>query len=74
MKSERSPVELPGQYLPAKRLLHALQGKGSKRDERLIHLVLDHVDPGLTDLDAGELLVGRFQPGRVDPDGAASSR
>lgn len=35
---------LPNQFLPAMRLLRALQGTGSQRDERLIHVALSHVD------------------------------
>ena len=35
---------LPNQFLPAMRLLRALQVNGNERDERLIHHALGHVD------------------------------
>ena len=45
MKVEIAPIVLPGQFLPAMRLLRALQKNGSKRDERLVQLALSHLDP-----------------------------
>ena len=36
---------LPGQFLPALRLLRAVHGNGSERDERVIHLALGHLEP-----------------------------
>ena len=35
---------LPNQFLPAMRLLRALQKNGNERDERLIHVALGHLD------------------------------
>lgn len=40
------PIVLPNQFLPAMRLLGALQGNGSERDEHLIRLALGHLEPG----------------------------
>ncbi len=40
------PIVLPNQFLPAMRLLGAVQGNGSERDEHLIHLALGHLEPG----------------------------
>ena len=42
MELESKPIELPGQFLDALRLLRALQEDGRERDERLARLALGH--------------------------------